>query len=154
MTRMVLDADKSQKEQVKKEPCNCQGPLPPDVIKGLELFNAGQYFEAHEELEKAWRAEKGPIRELYRGILQVGVGYYHIQRSNVRGALKMFRRCRQWLDRFPDECCGIDLKRLRQDYQRVERLLQEVAPFDPSSLDLQPVHYRMTANGKSPSVSK
>ncbi len=137
-----------------KETLDCQEGLPPDVIKGLELFNSGQFFEAHEELEKAWREEKGPIRELYRGILQVGVGYYHIQRGNVRGALKMFRRCRQWLDRFPDQCCGIDLKRLRQDFQRVERQLMDGGPLNPASFDFQPVHYRMDPDGKSPSAAK
>ncbi len=155
MTRMVSDTAETHDVPRKEiRTVNCQGPLPPDVIKGLELFNAGLYFEAHEELEKAWRAEKGPIRELYRGILQVGVGYYHIQRGNVRGALKMFRRCRQWLDRFPDECCGIDLKRLRQDYQRLEHLLQEEGALTTTSFEFQPVHFRMSSNGKSPSVSK
>ncbi len=130
---------------------NCQATLPPDVIKGLELFNSGRYFEAHEELESAWRAEKGPIRDLYRGILQVGVGYYHIQRGNNRGALKMFKRCRQWLDLYPDECCGINLRQLRLDYERIERLLLDGSPADLTSMQFQPVHYRMTVDGKSAS---
>ncbi len=152
---MVSDTGEIQDEQVKMDNSfDCQEPLPPDVIKGLELFNAGLYFEAHEELEKAWKAEKRPIRELFRGVLQVGVGYYHVQRGNVRGALKMFRRCRQWLERFPDECCGIDLKRLRQDYERVERLLKEDTPLNPAAFEFQPVHYRMSPNGKSSPVPK
>ncbi len=126
-----------------KIPFDCQQALPPEVIKGLEFFNSGHYFEAHEELETAWRAEKGPIRDLYRGILQVGVGYYHVQRGNFRGALKMFRRCRQWLDQFPDQCCGIDLQRLRRDYEDVERLLKEDKLLDPASFEFQPVHYTL-----------
>ncbi len=139
---MVPDAAGSQEDHQKIEvPFDHRRPLPPDVIKGLELFNAGHYFEAHEELESAWRAEKGPIREMYRGILQVGVGYYHVQRGNFRGALKMFRRCRQWLDRFPDQCCGIDLKRLRHDFEDVERLLKEDKLLDPAAFEFQPVHY-------------
>ena len=44
--------------------CACQGVLPAQVVEGLELFNRGQYFEAHEVLEAAWRAEPGPVREL------------------------------------------------------------------------------------------
>lgn len=133
------------------ESFNCQATLPPDAIKGLEMFNSGRYFEAHEELERAWRAEKGPIRDLYRGILQVGVGYYHIRRGNYRGALKMFKRCRQWLDLYPDECCGINLKQLRLDYERIERLLLDGGPTDLTSLQSQPVHYRITIDGKSAS---
>ena len=130
---------------------NCEATLPPDVIKGLELFNSGHYFEAHEELERAWRAEKGPIRELFRGILQVGVGYYHVQRGNYRGALKMFKRCRQWLAPFRDECCGINLKQLRQDYERMENLLLEGKPLTPTALEFQPVQYRTNLDGKSAS---
>ena len=34
------------------------------------LMNAGQFFEAHEELELAWRAETRTVRELYRGFEQ------------------------------------------------------------------------------------
>ena len=130
---------------------DCQASLPPDVIKGLELFNSGHFFEAHEELERAWRAEKGPIRELFRCILQVGVGYYHLQRGNYRGALKMFKRCRPWLAPFPDECCGINVKQLRQDYERLENLLLEGKPVSPTAFEFQPVHYRMSINGKTAS---
>jgi uncharacterized protein len=50
----------------------CMGALPPLALRGLELFNQGEYFEAHEALELAWREETGPVRELYRGILQIG----------------------------------------------------------------------------------
>ena len=81
--------------------CACQAGLDVRVLVGLELYNAREYFECHEVLENAWRAEKGPIRELYRGILQIAVGYYHIQRGNYIGARKMFKRCRRWLAPFP-----------------------------------------------------
>ncbi len=123
----------------------CRGNLPAQVIAGLELFNRGAYFEAHEVLELAWRAETAPVRELYRGILQVGVAYYHIQRGNYRGALKMFRRASGWLAPFPDECCGINLGHLRASAARVEAVLRRLGPdriafFDTSLF--QPIHYR------------
>jgi predicted metal-dependent hydrolase len=124
-------------------PFDCRQALPPEVITGLELFNAGRYFEAHEELEMAWRREKGAIRDLYRGILQVGVGYYHIQRRNYRGALKMFLRCRQWLDLFPSECCGIDLARFRRDFEAIEAQVQRQDPAEPFTFSFQPIFYRI-----------
>lgn len=115
--------------------CACQGQLHPEALHGLRLFNAGAYFEAHEALENAWRDEPGPIRDLYRGILQVGVAYYHIQRGNYAGARKMFLRCRQWLDAFPADCRGIDLNRFRLDYTAVERLLLRLGPGGISHID-------------------
>ena len=39
-------------------------------MDGIRLFNAGQYWRAHEALEAAWREEPGAVRDLYRGILQ------------------------------------------------------------------------------------
>ena len=102
---MSTESDVTQEEIS----CACEGDLPRMASYGLELFNRGEYFEAHEELEMAWRDETGPVRELYRGILQIAVAYLHIQRGNYRGAVKMFFRSRTWLDPFPDTCRGIDL---------------------------------------------
>ena len=135
-------------------PLDCDRPLPPEVIAGLKFFNAGNYFEAHEELEIAWRREKGAIRNLYRGILQVGVGYYHIQRKNYTGARKMFKRCRQWLDPFPPECCGIDLARLRRDFESIEAQLLRLNPSDHVTFIFQPIHYRIDPDGSSSPLSK
>jgi hypothetical protein len=89
------------------------------VCEGLRLFNKGLYFESHEALEIAWRAEEGPIRDLYRGILQVAVGYLHITRENRTGALKMFERSKKWLSTWPDEILGIHVGQLREDMESV-----------------------------------
>ena len=125
----------------------CQGSLPALAVRGLELFNQGAYFEAHEELELAWRAERGPVRELYRGILQIAVAYYHIQRGNYRGAVKMFLRSRTWLGPFPDCCCGVDLAGLRRDYFRVEEELLRLGPDRVEWVDrslMKPIRYSLS----------
>ena len=106
----------------------CSGDLHPLALKGIQFFNRELFFEAHEELELAWRDEPGPIRDLYRGILQVGLGYYHILRCNFPGGVKMFLRCRGWLAPYPNFCRGIDVERLRQDYQRAEIELLRLGP--------------------------
>lgn len=98
----------------------CTSPLHPQALIGLRLFNRGEYFDAHEALETAWRAEPSPACELYRGILQVGVAYYHIQRGNYSGALKLLDRAQSWLAPFPPVCRGIHVEELRQSAQRVK----------------------------------
>ena len=133
----------------------CEGDLHPLALKGIDFFNAGDYFMAHEELEIAWREERGAVRDVYRGIFQVGLGYYHILRLNYRGAVKMFQRCRQWLDPFPDTCRGIDLARLRADFLRAEAALLRLGPerldqFDPSLL--KPIVFLAAKDGKTPDV--
>ncbi|MCS6908713.1 MAG: DUF309 domain-containing protein, partial [Anaerolineales bacterium] len=51
----------------------CPDVLPEEAQIGIRLFNEGRFYEAHEHLELAWRAEASPRRYLYIGILQAGV---------------------------------------------------------------------------------
>jgi uncharacterized protein len=131
-------------------PVNCDAPIHPKAIEGLELFNRGQYFEAHEALEAAWRAEPGPVRELYRGILQAGVVYLHITRRNYAGAVKVHQRCQKWLRPWPETCRGIEVGQLRQDLEAVMTTLQKLGPhkiaeFDPAML--KSIRYRNEPGG-------
>jgi hypothetical protein len=122
----------------------CQAPLSNLALKGLEKFNQGEYFDAHEFLEEAWKDDETPARELYRAILQVAVAYLQIERGNYNGAVKMFLRMRQWIDPLPDECRGVDVAGLRADAYAVHaRLLSQgrglIAGFDRSLF--KPVRY-------------
>ncbi len=107
---------------------DCTGKLSTLALKGIELFNRQEFFEAHEELEHAWNEEPGPARELYRGILQVAVAYLQITRQNYSGALKMFLRLRQWLDPLPDKCRGVDVAQLRADALAARSELERLGP--------------------------
>jgi predicted metal-dependent hydrolase len=125
------------------DPCNAS--LHPQAAEGLRLFNAGNYFEAHEALEEAWNEEKGQIRDLYRGILQIAVVYLHITRWNYNGAIKVYVRSQRWLKDWPDVCRGIYVEELRQDAKavisEVHRLGAEgLSEFDHSLL--KPVRWQ------------
>jgi hypothetical protein len=72
--------------------------------------------------------DDGPGRDLYRGILQVGIAYYQIEKGNYRGAVKMLLRVRQWLDPLPDVCRDVDVAKLRADVQRVHEALIALGP--------------------------
>jgi predicted metal-dependent hydrolase len=89
--------------------------LHPQAIEGLRLMNEDKYFEAHEALEAAWRAEPGPLRNLYKGILQAAVTYLHIERANYRGAVKVYGRSQKWLTQWEGVVLGIDISALRRD---------------------------------------
>ena len=113
----------------------CDGPLPPAAAEGIRLFNAGEFFEAHEELESAWRAEPGPIRNLYQGILQVAVAYLHITRDNYEGAIKVYGRSAKWLRAIPDHCQGVDVAQLRRDAAAVFAEVERLGPGRLAALD-------------------
>jgi predicted metal-dependent hydrolase len=123
----------------------CEGSLSPLAVHGLELFNAGEYFEAHEELEHAWNQEPGPARELYRAVLQVAVAYLQITRGNYSGAMKMFLRVRQWIDPLPEVCRGVQVGKLRRQAQRVREAVEQLGPEHLADLDrslMAPVEWR------------
>lgn len=123
---------------------DCSAPLPATALHGLELFNRGEYFEAHEALEEAWRAEKGEIRSLYQGILQAAVMYLHITRNNYEGAVKMFARCMNLLAPWPDFCCGVDVGGLKRDLTAVMEAVNRLGPERLQQFDrslFKPVRY-------------
>lgn len=125
--------------------CACAGPLPPRALEGVERFNAGDYYAQHDLFEAQWVETEGPVRDLYRAVLQVGVAYYQIERGNHRGALKMLLRSVQWLARLPDVCQGIDVKQLREDSAQVRAALENMRPEDIAHFDrslLKPVRLR------------
>ena len=114
----------------------CNAPLHPQAAEGLRLFNAGEYFEAHEALEDAWNAEKGQVRELYRGILQIAVVYLHVTRGNYNGALKVYGRSQRWIKDWPDICRGIYVGELRKDAEAVINEVQRLGMEKISESDL------------------
>jgi predicted metal-dependent hydrolase len=126
--------DPAMLEQLDNE---CQDELPPLAQEGIRKFNAGEYYKQHDLFEEQWMATESPVRDLYRAILQVGIGYFQIERGNYRGALKMLQRSVQWLMLLPDVCQGVNIKKLREDSFRVRAELERLgesgfADFDKS----------------------
>ena len=111
------------------------GPAAPAAEQGLQAFNRGEFYRQHDLFEAQWVETAGPVRDLYRAILQVGVAYYQIERGNYRGALKMLQRSVQWLFLLPDVCQGIDVAQLRRDSYRVRAELQRLGPARLAELD-------------------
>ena len=110
---------------------DCVGSIHPAAIKGMQLFNAGKFWLAHEKLEEAWKEEKGAVRELYRAVLQTAVVYLHVTRDNYNGAVKVYGRVQKWIQPWPNVCRGIEIEQLRQD---LEAVITEVMRLGPDRL--------------------
>ncbi len=82
------------------------------LATGLAQFNRREFYECHETLEDAWREASGFERELYQGVLQVGVGFYHLLRRNPRGALALLRRGVEHLAPLPTSFMSVEVARL------------------------------------------
>jgi predicted metal-dependent hydrolase len=80
--------------------------------RGLELIRRGEYFQAHEELELAWRAAAAGERDFYQGLVHVAVAWYQAGRGNRVGCERQLAKARRRLAPYEPEHEGVDVARL------------------------------------------
>jgi predicted metal-dependent hydrolase len=81
--------------------------------EGIELFNAGHYWEAHEAWERDWMpGRKGPESGFYKGLIQVAAGCLHYTRHNRRGAVNKWTSGADYLRPYLPSHRGVRLKPL------------------------------------------
>lgn len=84
----------------------------PRYLKGIEYFNACEFFEAHEVWEDLWAEIEGPSRKFYQGLIQVAVCLHHFGNGNVRGARKLYGSSTKYLQTYRPVHCGLDVDKL------------------------------------------
>ncbi len=93
---------------------------------GIEHFDAGRYFPAHEAWETSWKQARGTEdAEFFKGLSQLGAGYVHLLRGNAHGAQTLLRRAASRIGRYPNGHRGVDTRsvteRAEADALAVER---------------------------------
>ena len=76
-----------------------------------------------------------PERDLYQGILQIGLAYYQITRGNYRGTLKMFQRGFRNLSPLGDALLGINVAQLQEDARIVQAAIRRLGPKNIGQLN-------------------
>lgn len=79
----------------------------------LARYAAGRYFDAHEELEAAWRRSADPQMRCLQGLIQWAVAWEHHRRGNAHGARALLDRATANLAAGPPGDLGIDLSACR-----------------------------------------
>jgi predicted metal-dependent hydrolase len=77
--------------------------------RGLELIRAGDFFEAHEELEDEWREAVAPERDFLQGLVHVAVAWYHAERGNRPGCERQLEKATRRLEAYRPEHRGVDV---------------------------------------------
>lgn len=95
----------------------------PEAENGLRLFNQGDYYEAHEHFEAAWRQTHDPSREFYRALIHVSGGFYRLTQDRPDAAKKFFTHALRWLREFPSPFLGIDTAELKV---RLHQLMEAI----------------------------
>jgi len=76
--------------------------------RGVDEFNAGRFFEAHEVWEELWRGMRGPERLFVQGLIQTAAGLYHLCCDNGRGARSQLDKALDKLGQFLPAYHGIN----------------------------------------------
>jgi predicted metal-dependent hydrolase len=77
--------------------------------RGLEEIRAGRYFEAHEELEEAWRAAAAEEREFFQGLVHVAVAWYQAGRGRPVATGSQLEKAARRLAPFAPAHRGVDV---------------------------------------------
>ncbi len=80
--------------------------------KGIEYFNTGYYFEAHDTFEEIWMDGRGEGVEFYQGLVQLSTGFYHLRMNNLKGAESQLNRGVAKLGRYKPEYQNLELTEL------------------------------------------
>jgi hypothetical protein len=84
--------------------------MTPGLRRGIDLFNVGRYWDAHEVWEHEWMPDrKGPDAGFYKGLIQVAAGCLHYSRHNRRGTLNKWTSGADYLRPYLPEHMGVQL---------------------------------------------
>jgi uncharacterized protein len=87
---------------------------------GLALIRAGRFFEAHEELELAWRAADPAERDFYQGLVHVAVAWYQAGRERPVATASQLAKASRRLAGFAPEHLGVDVADVLAQVERAQ----------------------------------
>jgi uncharacterized protein len=93
------------------------------LAEGLRLYEAGEYFTAHEAWESVWLKAPDPEKTFLQGLIQVTAAFHHLRRNNPLGTTLLLRAALQRLDRYPPHFGGIAVALLCNDIRQCLRVL-------------------------------
>src|SRR5262249_29813355 len=71
------------------------------IALGVTLFNAREFWHAHEAWEQVWLEAPNPMRAFYQGLIQVAAAFVHVQRNEYPGAVRLLENGIAKLELYP-----------------------------------------------------
>src|SRR5271167_1756773 len=90
------------------------------LADGLRLYDAGEFFAAHEAWESVWLGSQEPEKTFLQGLIQVTAAFHHHQRHNRLGTVLLLQAALRRLERYPARFGGVSVTLLCDDIR--ERL--------------------------------
>lgn len=80
----------------------------------VRLFNAGEFFEAHEVLEQEWHRQNRN-NDCLKGLIQLAAAFVHVKKQNWTGAASLLANGRRLIAPHRPVYEGLDLERLDRE---------------------------------------
>lgn len=120
--------------------------------RGVALFNAHKFFEAHEAWEELWLPETGSEKMFLQGLIQLAAAFHHYSRGNWCGAKSLLSAGTAKLARFAGDHDGLALTELRAQATQWARMLG--AGRDPGLRKVPHIHPMVPASRREKSEGK
>ncbi|MFQ5854504.1 MAG: GNAT family N-acetyltransferase [Anaerolineae bacterium] len=80
------------------------------IQAGMDLYNAGEYWECHEVLEEVWLEARPEDKLFLQGLIQASAAFHkYVVQKNAVGAVKLLNRALNKLTRYSDDYMGLDM---------------------------------------------
>jgi len=79
----------------------------------VDLFNAGEFWEAHEAWEKIWQRHDESWRYFIQGLIQAAAAHHQLRRGIRHGAIKHLENALAKLESAPPNFGGLALEKFR-----------------------------------------
>lgn len=135
-------------ELIPKADAGFSGEYPREYLLGIEHFNAGRYFEAHEIWEEIWLRSSDEAKVFFQMLIQAAVGLLHFERGNYKGARGMYRNVVEKVDTLPGVFMSLDVNGFdRQFREFFEPLKNSEWEKSPEGRRMEPIQLR-SVSGK------
>jgi uncharacterized protein len=101
-----------------------EGPL----AEGLRLYDAGEFFAAHEAWESVWLRAQEPEKMFLQGLIQVTAAFHHLQRNNPQGTARLLKAALGRLERYPQVFGDMSVTSLCDDIREWLQALEAGVP--------------------------
>ena len=119
-------------ERLSRRPLRSAGPVERALEEAACLFDEGLFFEVHEVLEAVWLTQGEGVRPLLQGLIQIAVGFHHLENNNPRGSLSLLREGVEKVKGYGPDRSSLELDQFLAQVERARRSIEALgeAAFD------------------------
>lgn len=89
----------------------------PRFLEAIRLFNEGEFYDSHHEMEDVWRGTQGKEKPFYQGLIQAAAAFHHLKRGRLRPAISLKQEAIKRIQPFAPVAFNLDVAKFAQDLE-------------------------------------